>query len=219
MIPLYVDLSQLIHKDMLVWTNYPQPEFSDMKTFAKDGYFSDKMCIAIHVGTHVDVPIHYVEGTASVEQMPVDTFVGDAFVLDVPVMDPDHAINSEEFDRALKALGRPGLKGATLLFATGWDKHLPDKETYLRSCPGFSKELADHLVSLGVKAVGLDTPSLDIYKTTDSPAHRTLLKAGMVGYENLQGITRLVGKKIRFYGLPLKLKGASGSPIRAIAEI
>jgi len=216
---MYVDLSQLIHRDMLVWTNYPKPEFSEMKTFEKDGYFSDKMCIAIHIGTHVDVPIHYVEGTASVEQIPIEKFFGDALVLDVPITEPDHPINREDFANGLKRFGNPDVRGLTLLFATGWDRHLADEEMYLRSCPGFSKELADELVSLGVKAVGLDTPSLDIYKTTDSMGHRTLLKGGLVGFENLAGISRLAGRKIRFYGLPLRLKGASGSPVRAIAEL
>jgi len=216
---LYVDLSQLIHRDMLVWTDYPKPEFSDMKTFGKDGYFSDKMCIAIHVGTHVDVPIHYVDGRASVEQVPVDRFFGDAVVLGVPVTEPDHPINIDEFDEAVRSLGRPELKGSILLFATGWERHVTNADVYVRQCPGFSKELADHLVSLDVKAVGLDAPSLDIYKTPDSAGHKTLLGAGLVGFENLQGITSLVGRRVRFYGFPLRLKGASGSPVRAVAEV
>lgn len=216
---MYVDLSQLIHREMVVWTDYPKPKFSDMKTFEKNGYFSDKMCIAIHVGTHVDVPIHYVEGTASVEQVPVERFYGDALVLDVPVTETNHPISLDEFKAAIRSNGNPEVKGSILLFATGWDRHLGDGELYIRNCPGFSKELADHIVSLGVKAVGMDAPSLDIYKTPDSAGHKTLLGAGLVGFENLLGVTRLVGKRIRFYGLPLKLKGASGSPVRAIAEL
>lgn len=204
---------------MLVWTNYPKPEFSVMKTFEKDGVFSDKMCIAIHVGTHVDVPIHYVEGAASVEQMPVEKFVGDALVLDTPVAEPDHPLNVDDFNGGMRAFGNVDPRGMILLFATGWDRHIATEELYLRSCPGFSKELAERLVSLGVKAVGLDTPSLDIYKTRDSIGHRTLLGGGLVGFENLQGITRLTGRRVRFYGLPLNLRGASGSPIRAVAEL
>ena len=215
---MYADLSQLIHKDMLVWTNYPKPEMSDMKTFAKDGYFSDKVCMAIHIGTHVDVPIHFAPGKASVEQVPIGTFFGEAFVLDVPVSKADHQLNNDDFSSALKKLGNPSVKGSILLFATGWDRHLPDEELYLRSCPGFSKELANNLLSLGVKAVGLDTPSLDYYKSPDFGSHKILLGGGLVGFENLKGLSPLANKKVRFYGLPLYLKGASGSPIRALAE-
>lgn len=216
---MLVDLTQLVHKEMTVWTNYPKPEMTVMKTYEKDGCYSDKICVAIHVGTHVDVPIHFIEGTASVEEIPVGTFFGDALVLDVPVSSPDHKLNMEQFSAAIKRFGSPSVKGTTLLFATGWDRHLGNEEVYLRSCPGFSKELADHLVSLDIKAVGLDTPSLDYYKSPDYVGHKTLLGAGLVGYENLQGISKLAGKKIRFYGLPLKLKGASGSPVRAVAEL
>ena len=215
---MYVDLTQLLHKDMIVWTNYPKPELSAMRTFEKEGYFSDKICVAIHTGTHVDVPIHFVPGAASVDQVPVGTFVGDALVLDVSVSSPDYQINTDDLAKALKEFGNVGVKNTTLLFATGWDQHLGNEEMYTRSCPGFSKELAEHLLSLDVKAVGLDTPSLDYYKSPDFAAHRTLLAAGMVGYENLQGISKLAGKKIRLYALPLKIKGASGSPVRAIAE-
>jgi len=215
---MYLDLSQLIHKDMLVWTNNPKPELSVFKTFEKDGVLSDKLCVAIHTGTHVDVPIHFVPGTASVEQVPIETFIGDALVLDVPVSSPDYQLNKEDFTRAMKKFGNVSLKGMTLLFATGWDRHLANEEMYLRSCAGIGRELADHLVSLDVKAVGLDTPSLDYYKSPDYSTHRILLGAGMVGYENLLGITKLVDKKIKFYALPMKLKGATGSPVRAIAE-
>jgi kynurenine formamidase len=216
---LYVDLTQLVHREMIVWTNYPKPDMTVMKTYEKDGCFSDKICVAIHVGTHVDVPIHFIEGAASVEEMPVETFIGDAWVLDVPVLNPDHALDMDDFAPAAKRLGSPDLKGTTLLFSTGWDRHLGNEEMYLRSCPGFSKELADHLVSLDIKAVGLDTPSLDCYKTPDYQGHKTLLGAGLVGYENLQGVSKISGRKVRFYALPLKLKGGSGSPIRAVAEV
>lgn len=215
---MYTDLSQLIHKDMLVWTNYPQPELTEMRSFEKDGYFSDKICMAIHVGTHVDVPIHFAPGKASVEQVPITTFFGDALVLDVPVSKLHYELNNDDFNAGMKKLGNPGVKGSILLFATGWDRHLPNDEMYLRSCPGFSKELANNLVSLGVKAVGLDTPSLDHYKSPDFGSHKILLGGGLVGFENLKGLAALANKKVRFYGLPLYLKGASGSPIRALAE-
>lgn len=215
---MYTDLSQLIHKDMLVWTNYPQPELTEMRSFEKDGYFSDKICMAIHVGTHVDVPIHFAPGKASVEQVPITTFFGDALVLDVPVSKLHYELNNDDFNAGMKKLGNPGVKGSILLFATGWDRHLPNDEVYLRSCPGFSKELANNLVSLGVKAVGLDTPSLDHYKSPDFGSHKILLGGGLVGFENLKGLAVLANKKVRFYGLPLYLKGASGSPIRALAE-
>lgn len=215
---MYTDLSQLIHKDMLVWTNYPQPEHSTMKSFERDGYFSDKICMAIHVGTHVDVPIHFAPGKASVEQVPINTFFGDSLVLDVPVSKPDHELNNDDFKAAVQKLGNPSVKGSILLFATGWDRHLQNEELYLRSCPGFSAELANNLVSQGVKAVGLDTPSLDHYKSPDFGSHKILLGAGLVGFENLKGLAPLANKKVRFYGLPLYLKGASGSPIRALAE-
>ncbi len=204
---------------MLVWTDYPKPEHSAMRSFEKDGYYSDKICMALHIGTHVDVPVHFAPGKASVEQMPIETFFGDAFVLDVPVTKPDYELNNDDFSSALKKIGNPEVNGSILLFATGWDRHLHNnEEMYLKSCPGFSRELSSNLLSLGVKAVGLDTPSLDYYKSPDFASHKLLLSGGLVGFENLKGLASLANKKIRFYGLPLNLNGASGSPVRAVAE-
>jgi kynurenine formamidase len=216
---LYIDLTQLVHKDMIVWTGYPKPEVTPIASFEKDGYSSERVCIAMHTGTHVDAPAHFAPGKASIDEVEVGTFMGDAFVLDTPAPNPDYQVNRDDFDHAVRVFGGVDLRGATLLFATGWDRHLGDEEMYLRRCPGISKELADHLVTLGVKAVGLDTPSLDHYKSPDFATHKTLLPAGMVGFENLTGIARIAGRKIKFYALPIKLKGGSGSPIRAVAEV
>ncbi len=216
---MFFDLTQLMHKDMIVWTGYPKPEVTPIATYEKDGYSSERVCVAMHTGTHVDAPSHFGPGKATVDELAVGTFIGDAMVLGTTAPTPDYQINKDDFAKALRAFDNPDLSGATLLFATEWDRHLGNEEMYLRRCPGISKELADHLLSLNVKAVGLDTPSLDHYRSPDFVTHKTLLPAGVVGYENLLGIAQLRGKKVKFYALPLKVKGASGSPIRAVAEL
>jgi len=108
--------------------------------------------------------------------------------------------------------------GSIVIIKTGWSRMVGRLE-YLTMNPGLSSDAAEYLIELGVASVGLDTPNLDQAQAEDYPAHKLLLSKGVPIIENLTNLEMIGASKFMFVGVPLKIRGASGSPIRAIAIV
>jgi kynurenine formamidase len=106
---------------------------------------------------------------------------------------------------------------AITLLRTGWEDKW-SSDDYQRN-PGLSKEAAEYIVRSKVKAVGIDAPSIDPGDSKDFPAHVTLLKEGIVIYENLKNLESVGKAEFTFMGLPLRIEKGSASPVRAIAIV
>jgi kynurenine formamidase len=105
-----------------------------------------------------------------------------------------------------------------VLFYTGhYDRHYPKPE-YLEGYSGFSYEAAEYLIEeKKIKNWGVDNPSPDKPPTTSYPVHMHYRKTRVPHMENLCNLDKVAGKRFTFFGLPLKIRGGSGSPIRAMA--
>lgn len=126
-----------------------------------------------------------------------------------------------------------GLNPNTIvLFRTGYGKYYPDAKTYFGTelkgetaipnlhFPGLSNDLALFLVSSRkVKAVGIDTPSIDYGQSSDFKTHRILLKDNIPVFENLANLDKLPAKNIYLIALPMLIEGGSGAPLRIIAGV
>ena len=185
-----VDLTLELSEETPVYPEDPRVEVRKWTTIEKDGYYMNALFLGEHSGTHVDAPAHFVPSGKTIDQIPLERFIGRGVVIDVSSL--DRSIKAKDITKSAEVV----------LFYTG------GRGIYL------SEEGAKYLVGLGVKGVGIDAPSIGDFNT-----HRVLLSNEIIILENLINLQKLIGKEFTFFGAPLKIKKGSGSPIRAFAII
>jgi arylformamidase len=159
---------------------------------------------SVHVGAHADAPSHYGAGAAAIDARPLDLYLGPCQVVRL------EARRGESLPPA--ALRGLALRTPRVLFATGT---FPDPTAFNRDFAAFAPETIDRLHLLGVRLVGTDAPSIDLFDSKDLPAHQACLRHDMAILEGLvldrvpEGIYELIA-------LPLRLVGYDGSPVRAV---
>lgn len=212
-IPVVVDLSvPLTSLKTPVFTGYPQPLRSIFTTVRDNGYASFIWTLVEHTSTHVDSPAHVVEGSVTIDKVPIGRYLGRGVVLDFTNVSPNYSIKKEDISSRLEKSGRKVGPGWILLFLTGYTNKSRTSEWM--NYPDLSQSAAEYIVDLGVNAVGFDAPSPD-----HAPflAHKILLPKVISIYENLTNLEKLLEKDFLFVGFPIALTGGSGSPVRAAA--
>jgi kynurenine formamidase len=231
-----VDLSHAYDEQTVYWPT-AEKTFELEKDFegvTDKGYFyaANSFSTAEHGGTHLDAPIHFAAGKNTADRIPLEQLMGAGVVVDVASKcegDADYRITArdiEEWERAHGELPR----GVILLLRTGFGKRWPDRKSYMGTdergpeavaklhFPGLHPEAARWLVERrAVKAVGLDTPSIDHGQSTHFETHRILFERDIPAFENLANLDRLPPKNFHVIALPMKIKGGSGGPLRAVA--
>jgi kynurenine formamidase len=202
-------------------------------------YFTRWLIIDEHVGTHFDAPRHFIppdndhpERSRTAERIPVEQFFGPAVVIRVPWRE-QNLVNGESAPIGPRFIedweGRNGriAAGSVVIFATGWDDHYT-VETGSRyshevivtgTAPGWpapTVETVSLLLERGVACMGSDAPSVAPAES-GQPLHLEGLGNGMVFLEGLASVTSLPEAGAYFLFLPLKIKGGSGAPGRALA--
>jgi kynurenine formamidase len=196
-------------------------------------YAANTFATAEHGGTHLDAPVHFAQGRWSVEQIPLEQLIGDAAVVDVSAKSAeqaDYQVTVADLTAWEQAHG--SLNGTIVLIRTDYSKRWPDAAGYLGTAergegavaklhfPGLHPGAARWLVeNRTVKAVGIDTASIDYGQSTLFETHRALYERNIPGLENLANLDRLPAKGARLVALPMKIKGGSGAPLRAVAFI
>lgn len=190
-------------------------------------YAANNFCAAEHGGTHLDAPIHFAEGRWTADEVPLGRLVGGAVVVDVSpkaARDPDALLTRADLAAFEAAHGRIDA-GTIVLVRTGWDRHWGDRVRYLGGAdaehlhfPGVGEEAATWLVGARqIHAIGIDTASIDRGTSHDFLAHRVFGNANVPIFENLTGLDGLPPRGSIFIGLPMKIRGGSGGPLRAVA--
>ncbi len=232
----WIDLTHDFSAETIYWPT-AKPFTLDLvsaeRTPAGYYYAANNFSAAEHGGTHLDAPVHFAEGKWTADQIPLDRLMGDAVVVDVQ----SRADSSADYRIDLSALdaweGRHGTvpPGAIVLFRTGWARHWPDRGKYLGTprtgpaaveelhFPGIDSAAAQRLVERGVRAVGIDTPSIDYGQSGSYPAHQVLFAANIPAFENVANLDRLPVKGSFVVALPMKIKGGSGGPLRIVAVV
>ncbi len=160
----------------------------------------------MHLGTHMDAPLHFIPGGPDIAALSL-------------ALRPAVVVRTRERTIPAHVLPETPLEGHAVLFDTGWTVG-PESPAYYEEYPHLSTVLAETLVSRGVGLVGIDTPSVDANApASDFPVHRILLGAGIPIVEGLCNLERLSDEvgAFSFAPFPLKLEGAEGSPVRAVA--
>lgn len=228
-----IDLTYPFDEKTIYWPT--DPSFRREKTKwgpAPGGYWyaSATYAASEHGGTHLDSPIHFGEGGATTDEIPLARLIGPAAVIDITrpcADDGDYRLMAHDLT-AWEAAHGPIPDGAIVLVRTGWGRHWPDKVRYLGTdrpgdtahlhFPGIAREAAEWLVARRkVAGVGIDTASLDHGPSRDFIAHRILNGAGIYGLENVAQLDRLPATGATLIALPMKIKGGSGGPTRIVA--
>lgn len=200
------------------------------------GYFysSFKYSAEEHGGTHFDAPLHFAQGGRSIEQITVDELTGPAIVVDVSAQsaqDRDYRVCTDDFLNWEKTNGLIPEHSIVLLY-TGFGRYWVDHLKYTGTLksgaagveelhfPGLASEAADWLVmQRKIKAVGIDTPSIDFGQSKDFKTHRILCENNTTAYENIANLEKLPVTGSYLVAAPMKIKGGSGSPLRLLAWV
>ena len=225
-----VDLTHSFGADTIYWpTAKPFQLETVVHGMTEGGYWyaANNFCAAEHGGTHLDAPIHFGEGRWTADEVPLARLVGPAVVIDIvdkAGRDRDALVNRNDLGAFEAAHGRIA-DGTIVLLRTGWDRYWSDRARYLGGpdashlhFPGLDPEAAQWLVAKRhIHSVGIDTASIDRGPSKDFRAHRVLGGANVPIFENLTGLAALPARGAVFIGLPMKIAGGSGGPLRAVA--
>jgi len=230
-----VDLSHSYDAQTIFWPTaepFRLEKVADGMTPGGYYYAANNFFTAEHGGTHIDAPVHFAQGHQSVEQIPLERLVGSAVVIDVREScnrAADYQVTVDDVQRAERENG-PIPRDAIVLLRTGFSTRWPDAEKYLGTgergqpavaklhFPGLHPDAARWLVAnRPIKAIGIDTASIDYGQSTLFESHRILYERDIPAFENLPALERLPSRGAYVIALPMKIAGGSGAPLRAVA--
>jgi kynurenine formamidase len=224
-----IDLSYAINDKLVPWPG--DEKYFEAKinaTVEKNGYFTRSFWMLEHYGTHMDAPVHFPPGKATVDQIPPSKLFGPAVLLDVrddAAKDADYRLPVSQIEKWEHAHGRIP-QGAIVLLRTGWASRWPNVQKYRNldqqgkmHFPGFSVEAAKVLIDRGVSGLGCDTLSVDYGASEDFAVHHLALGAGLYHLENLSDLSAVPEAGAFLVVAPIKLEGGSGGPVRVFAVL
>ena len=230
-----VDLTYAFDEKSVYWPTAQQFKLdTDFEGTTEKGYFYSayRYSAAEHGGTHLDSPVHFAKGRHTVDELPLQQLMGAAIVIDVTAQvatNPDYLVSVADFQNWERRNGRIPA-GTIVLLRTGFGKFYPDAKKYLGTdergagavaklhFPGLDPAAARWIVAnRSIKAIGLDTASIDYGQSTLFESHRILFEKNIPAFENVANLDQLPAKGFTVIALPMKIKGGSGGPLRIIA--
>ena len=173
-----------------------------------------------HVGTHVDAFLHVSPNGAPIDEMPLDLFMGKAVCFDLRHIGDLEDITAEHMQAAEDESGVK-VDGHIVLLCTGFhERNKNDPKKLVWGNPGVTVEATRWLHQRGSRMHGVEGPSTDKPSDNIFAQHRLCRDLGISHFEWLMNLESVIGKgEFEFIGLPIKFKGGSGSPVRAVAII
>ena len=164
-----------------------------------------------HAGTHVDAPLHRIENGTSLDDIPLETFVGKMRVVDLSSRAQGLAITGKDLEDDPQESG----KLERLLIKTGWFRNLGKPKYYDSTSPHLTLDAVHWMVARGVKLLATDFMP-DPPHALSLPVQRKILESGICILTNLANLDQITKKYVEIAALPVKIAGAEGSPCRAI---
>ena len=233
----WIDLTHELSSDAVFWpTADPFKMTTDFEGVTERGYYYSAYSFATaeHGGTHIDAPVHFAEGKNHVNEIPLEQLIGAAVVVDVSAQvakNRDHLISVADLEAWESRHGKIP-KGSIVLLHTGFGGYWPHADKYLGtalrgqegvaalSFPGLSTEAATWLTQQRkMKAVGIDTASIDYGKSKNFSTHVALMTSNIPAFENVANLDQLPSTGVYVIALPVKIRGGSGGPLRIIARV
>ncbi len=209
-----IDLTLTISQNMSIFPGSPKPHFIPWSKIKTEGYNLELLFLSSHTGTHLDAPFHFFDKGSKIHQISPSRFISDAILIKIPkgsnqLITKVDIINFEKKYKLIK-------NNSTVIFLTGWQKNL-EKKSFFKNNPGLSSSAAKYLISKNINLVGIDSPSIDIGTDGRFSVHHIFSKNNVLIVENLCNLEKISDIHFKLIVLPLKLKDATGSPVRAIA--
>lgn len=198
------DITPAISSTLAVWPGDTPPSREVLQDMRRGDFLTlSTLRATVHLGAHADAPSHYGAQAPSIEQRPLDLYVGRCQVMHVTAS-RGRPIGPDELPHDVEA--------PRLLLATGT---FPQPTSFNEDFAALEPVLVDWLHDRGVRLVGIDTPSVDLFRSRDLPAHQRFLVRDMAILEGLV-LTEVPDGIYELIALPLKLVGFDASPVRAV---
>ena len=211
-----LDLTLTISDKIPVFPGSPHPHFIPWEKIKDDSYNLELLFLSTHTGTHIDAPHHFLEKGAKIHEISLEKLVSEAVLIKSKKNGGD-SITKTDIQKFEKKHGK--IDGfSSVIFYTGWQRNL-QKKYYFTKNPGLSVSAAKYLASKKIGLVGIDSPSIDLGTDSKFSVHQIFAKKGILIVENLASLEKIKSSKFHLVVLPLKLKGATGSPVRAVAFV
>lgn len=233
----WIDLTHEFSEETIYWpTADPFKKETTFQGRAEAGFYYEAYTFsaAEHGGTHLDAPIHFAENRHTLEQVPVEQLIGPGALIRIAEKvkkNRNYQLSVEDILLWEKDNGEVE-EDSILLVDTGSSQLWPDREKYMGTSergpaalaklkfPGIHPEAAKFLATKRkIKAVGLDSPSIDFGGSKLFESHQILFEKNIPGMENVANLDRLPLKGFMVFALPMKIKGGSGGPLRIVAFI
>ena len=197
-----LDITVPIREGMVTWEGDPEVRLERVSAIADGAPVNlSRLDFGVHTGTHVDAPIHFIDGAGGADALPLEAMIGWANVVD--------ATRADVLDRATLARLAIPAGSERLLFKTP-SSSLWAREEFVPDFVELTGDGAEYLIARHVKLVGIDYLSVG-----DEDAHRALLGAGVVALEGLD-LREIEPGRYQLVCLPLRIAGSDGAPARAI---
>lgn len=222
-----VDLSQEIYQGMPVFPLHQKTfifqnithEECKQKLNSNLGFATRNLLLNEHGPTHCDAVYEYNPDGPTIEKMPLEYFWGSAICLDLSHVPASRYITPEDLQEALAKSGQVIRKGEIVLLYTGHYDRAYGTGAWLTVYTGLNREAARWLAERGVVNIGVDAPAIDHPDDPEFSGHAVCGEYGMTNTENLCNLGQLVNRRFLYFGLPLKIRDGTGSPIRAVAIV
>ncbi len=233
-----LDMTYLYDEDTIYWPTAEPFKLEKVFWGISEGgwwYASNRYSASEHGGTHADAPIHFAENGRTIDQIPLEEWIGPAVKIDVTEKcekDRDYLLNVEDIKDWETQYGEIP-EGAWIIMYTGIDtQYYPVKKKVLGtdksgedalpelSFPGFSAESVEFLVEeRDITGIAIDTPSIDYGKSKDFKAHQVLCGADKLALENIANLDKLPPSGAVLYVIPMMIKDGTGAPARVFAVL
>ncbi len=214
-----VDLTYPIHEGMTTFPVHWHPivEVTQLGRHGVEGRESRKLLLGTHTGTHIDAPRHFIADGATIDQLPLDIFVGPALLVDFSYASPLQEMQVADFEQQIGEL-RP----ERVVLRFDWSDRWGQLDYYSEQ-PYISEDAAHWLVARGVRLLAMDTPQADSPRNgrgaaKDSPVHKILLGAGVIKLEYLTNLRNVTSREFELIALPLNIRDGDGAPVRCVAR-
>lgn len=230
-----IDLSYAYDSTTVYWPTEKGFVFEKgQEGFTPGGWYYTANCFWTpeHGGTHIDAPIHFFKDRATLDQVPLERLIAPGVVIDVSAQcagNPDYLVTVDDLTTWEQTHGQQ-LNDVIVLLRTGFGKYWPDRVKYMGTnergpeavaklhFPGLHPDAAKWIVeNRNVKAIGIDTPSIDHGQSKDFKTHVVLYERSLPAMENVANLDQLPEKGFTVIALPMKIKGGSGGPLRIVA--
>ncbi len=203
----YIDLTHIFTDDTPVYPGDPKSSLEQVAFIENDTYNDHKLTTVMHVGTHMDAPLHMINNGKRIDQLSLEQFFGKGVLLDVR--------GKKEIDASVLEEKQIPRDSIVLLYTGYGSKYRTDE--YYKDIPKFTEDFAQKMVDCGVKIVGMDMLGPD--PDQPWPTHKILLGNDIPILENLTNLDQLLDSKdVEVIALPANLH-ADAAPVRVVARI